>query len=147
MRVHHHVIMNGGMDRDELEDMWTDKRISWKKYHKDPNYKNSIKRRGYVNVDRLQPNTNGIEALCKYVTKTPNRKKRWSSSRNLTRPTFRNNDSKYSRRKIEQLAKLPDAGRDFFEKMYSNYRITEITPEYHDETGWHIYLKMWKKRE
>lgn len=144
-RIHHHVIMNGGMDRNEIEDMWTDSRINWKKYKENPEYALSIKRKGYVNADRLQLNKNGIEALCKYVTKHPNGKKRWSSSRNLTRPTSRSNDHKYSKKKVEYFAKLPDQGREYFERIYKGYRITEINPVYYDETGWHIYLKMWKE--
>lgn len=30
-RIHHHIIMNGGMDRDEVELMWTNERINWKR--------------------------------------------------------------------------------------------------------------------
>lgn len=30
-RIHHHIIMNGGMDRDEVEMMWTAQRINWRK--------------------------------------------------------------------------------------------------------------------
>ena len=76
--------MNGGIDRDEVEMMWTADRINWRAYERNPEgYADTVERLGWCNADRLQPNENGIEALCNYVTKNPNGKKRWSSSRNL----------------------------------------------------------------
>ena len=77
--------MNGGLDRDDVELMWTKDRINWKKTD-DPEYRASIKQLGWVNADRLQMNENGIEGLCKYIVKDPQGKKRYSSSRNLDRP-------------------------------------------------------------
>lgn len=167
IRIHHHIIMNGGMDRDEVEAMWTNKRINWNKYYNDKDY--MVDQIGFVNTDRLQPNEKGVEALCKYITKNPQGKKRWSSSRNLNRPeteksdsndtersqwkhsrnleavTEKCNDFKYSKKKVENLAKSPDAGLSEFQKIYSGYDIVEVKPEYFEETGWHIYLKMWKE--
>lgn len=172
-RIHHHIIMNGGLDRDDVELMWTKDRINWKKT-KDTEYRASIKQMGWVNADRLQMNENGIEGLCKYIVKDPQGKKRYSSSRNLDRPETtredggekqqrnqnhwkysRNlnapeekcNDFKYSKRKVEQLAKSPDAGLEEFKKIYSNYNIVSCEPVYYEQTGWHIYLKMWKKEK
>lgn len=148
IRIHHHIIMNGGQGRDEIEMMWTESRINWKKYEADPEYINSVERLGWANTDRLQTDKNGIEALCMYLTKNPHGKKRWSSSRNLERPVMLPPaDHKYSRRKVEQLAKSEDCGREYFEKQFPGYQIGEIRPEYYQETGWHIYLKMWKKQE
>ena len=145
-RVHHHIIVNGGIDRDLLELMWTDTRINWRRVD-NPDYRDSIQRTGWCNVDRIQPNENGIEALCKYVLKDPQGKKRWSSSRNLIRPEMLPPaDKKYRPRQIENLVKSPDGGRAFFEKQYRDYHITHIEPVYYDETGWHVYLKMWRKQ-
>lgn len=145
-RIHHHIIMNGGLSRDDVEMMWTKERINWRKAEKDPQYK--VSPLGYANADRLQLNENGIEALCKYITKDPQGKKRWSSSRNLERPVEQPPaDHKYSRAQVERLAKSDDCGKEFFEKQFSGYTITEIKPEYYEETGWHIYLKMWKKKK
>lgn len=171
-RIHHHIIMNGGLDRDDVELMWTKTRINWKKTQ-DPEYRAGIKQLGWVNADRLQMNENGIEGLCKYIVKDPQGKKRYSSSRNLERPEVNRNDGeekaqrdqsqwkcsrnltapeekcndyKYSRKKVEQLAKSPDGGLEEFRKIYSDYDIVSCTPVYYDQTGWHIYLKMWKKK-
>lgn len=146
-RIHHHIIMNGGMDRDEVEMMWTKDRINWKKHEEDPQYKNSIEQMGWVNADRLQLNENGIEGLCKYITKDPQGKKRWSSSRNLERPIQRRPaDHKYSKALVERLAKSPDAGKSYFEKQFPDFNIISIEPKHYEDTGWHIYMKMWRKK-
>jgi len=146
VRIHHHVIMNGGLDRDEVEMMWTAQRINWRKYDADHSYGDTVERMGFVNADRIQTNENGIEALCRYVMKNPRGKKRWSSSRNLVRPVEQPPaDQKYTKKKVEALAKSNDQGLGFFQKQFHGYTIAEVRPEYYEETGWHIYLKMWKK--
>ena len=146
IRIHHHVIMNGGLDRDIVEMMWTSQRINWRKYEADHSYADTVEKLGWVNADRIQTNENGVEALCKYIMKNPRGKKRWSSSRNLVRPEeLPPADHKYSRGEVARLAKSDDHGREFFVKQFPNYNIVEIRPEYYDETGWHIYLKMWKR--
>lgn len=148
IRIHHHIIMNGGLSRDEVEMMWTQKRINWRAYKEDPeSYMRTVPKLGYVNADRIQPNENGIEALCKYLVKNPQGKKRWSSSRNLKRPFMQPPaDHKYSKAKVERLAKSADAGKEFLAKQFPNYNISEMEPKYYEETGWHIYVKMWKKK-
>ena len=144
-RIHHHIIMNGGLSRDDVELMWTRQRINWKKAA-DEEYRAGIRQFGYINADRLQINENGIEALCQYLIKDPQGKKRWSSSRNLKRPMEQPPaDNKYSKKKVELLAKSPDQGKAEFIKRFPKYRIAEIKAEYYEETGWHIYLKMWRQ--
>ncbi len=145
-RVHHHIIMNGGLSRDDVELMWSNDRINWNKAAQDPEYRAGIRQMGWVNADRIQTNENGIEALCKYIVKDPQGKKRWSSSRNLVRPIeLPHADYKYTKKQIEKLAKSDDCGKEFFTRQFPGYEIREITPVYYEETGWHIYLKMWKK--
>lgn len=178
-RIHHHIIMNGGMDRDEVEMMWTAQRVNWKKADSPDKaeaaaYRGSVEKMGWVNADRLQMNENGIEGLCKYIIKDPQGKKRYSSSRNLERPETKREDSrpqeaaerslwkasrnmaepqekcndfKYSKAKVEQLAKSADGGLAEFKKIYAGYDIVSCEPVYYERTGWHIYLKMWKKKK
>ena len=33
-----------------------------------------------------------------------------------------------------------------FKKIYSDYDIVSCEPVFYEQTGWHIYLKMWKKK-
>lgn len=178
-RIHHHIVMNGGMDRDEAEMMWTAQRVNWKKADSPDKaeaaaYRDSVEKMGWVNADRLQMNENGIEGLCKYIIKDPQGKKRYSSSRNLERPETQREDSrpqeaadrslwkasrnmaepqekcndfKYSKAKVEQLAKSADGGLSEFKKIYAGYDIVSCEPVYYERTGWHIYLKMWKKKK
>ena len=178
-RIHHHIIMNGGMDRDEVEMMWTAQRVNWKKADSPDKaeaaaYRDSVEKMGWVNADRLQMNENGIEGLCKYIIKDPQGKKRYSSSRNLERPetkredskpqeaadkslwkasrnleepTEKCNDFKYSKAKVEQLAKSADGGLSEFQKIYADYNINSCEAVYYEQTGWHIYLKMWRKKK
>lgn len=139
VRIHHHIVMNGGLDRDTVEELWRKrKRKGQKKGDKI----------GFCNADRLQSDENGIAALCTYLVKQSGGKKRWSSSHNLKRPTSRTNDGRYNRREVEKIAKSK-AGREFWEKKYPGWTPTDadygVQYEYNDYTGWSIYLKLRKK--
>lgn len=136
-RIHHHILMNKGLGRDEVEELWSKRK---KKGEKEGE---SI---GFINADRLQPNENGIEGMARYITKVKSKgkgKKKWSSSRNLIRPESRPNDYKYSKRKIERAIKENDSC--FWKKEYKDYEVVEINTTYNELTGWSVYLKMWKK--
>jgi len=138
VRIHHHIIIEKGLSRDELEDLWSIKKGKGKT------------RLGYCNTDRLQPEGNGLEALCRYLTKNPNGKKRWRSSQNLIKPYYRTNDHKYSRRQLLKLAsRYKDKG--YWEKKYKGYEIVSneeaIRVEYNEISGWAIYLKFIKLKD
>ena len=36
---------------------------------------------------------------------------------------------------------------DFFAKQFPDYDIKDIKVEYYEQTGWHIYMKMWRKQQ
>ncbi len=145
VRIHHHIIINGGLNRDDLELLWSRTRINWKKA-KDPDYRKGIDYLGFVNCDRLQPNENGIEGLVNYINKRKKGCKKWSTSMNLEKPKVKKNDSKYSYKKICMLAKTPE-DKEYWRKMYKGYEPTKIDFQYNDYTGWNVYLKMRKVRE
>lgn len=139
VRIHHHIIMNGGLDRDAVEDLWRKpKRKGQKKGDKI----------GFCNADRLQADENGIAALCTYLAKQPGGKKRWSSSHNLKRQESYTTDGKYTRRQVEKWAKQQPQ-REFWERRYPGWTLTSedygIQYEYNDITGWAIYLKLRRK--
>lgn len=153
-RIHHHIIMSGGISRDDLELMWTRERINWKKAERDPAYRQSLRRIGYANADRLQPGENGLEALARYLMKDPAGKKRWSGSQNLEKPVRATNDTKYSLRALERFA---GSGmiweREFWEKQYPGYTLAgppdmAVEAQPPDEmNNWIIYTKLRKQRE
>lgn len=139
IRVHHHIVMNGGIERDDIENLWRKKRKKGQK---------KGDKIGRINADRLQPDENGLAALAAYLTKEPNRKKRWSCSQNLKRPMEAPpNDRKYSKRQVERIAQgMVDA--DYWKKKYPGWRITDpdygIRIEHNEITGYHIYLRLRK---
>lgn len=131
IRIHHHIIISGGLDRDLVESLWSRRKKKGEK---------KAKEIGFVNADKLQPNEYGLEALCRYLSKDPQGKKRWSSSHSLEKPWSRNNDSRYSRRKVEKVVK--DDDKNYWENQYPGYWLTECKTVYNELTGWSIYLKM-----
>ncbi len=140
VRVHHHIIMNGGLERDDVENLWRKPRKKGEKQGQ---------KIGYANADRLQANEEGIAALCVYLSKHPNRKKRWTSSHNLERPVSSRNDTKYTKKQVEKWAKEPPT-KEFWEKKYKGWTPTSeeygVTFEFNDVTAeWSIYLKLRKK--
>ncbi len=131
-RLHHHIIINGGLDRDFIESLWSVGRGK---------NKESL---GIVNTKRLQTDANGLEALGTYLAKDPKGRKRWTSSQNLVRPEIVKNDWKYSKKKVREVGLSNDGGAEFFRKRYPNIRITGIDVKYFDDTGWHLYARGWK---
>lgn len=141
-RIHHHIFMNGGLERDRVESLWC------KKQKKGQKQGYEVEFIGYINADRLKPDENGLAALCEYLTKSPNKKKRWSSSQNLVKPWSRDNDGKYSRKQVEKLCKEPPDSA-FWEKEYKGYRLINNEygwkPVYNEITGWALYVKLRRK--
>ncbi len=167
VRVHHHIIINGGLDRDTIEDLWRKRRKAGKK---------KGDKIGFINADRLQAEGQGIAALCTYLTNQAQGKKRWSSSQNLNKPEkeitdpgdppresqsrfsasknlkkpmSRTNNHSFSRRELEKIARNPP-GAEYWEKRYPGY--TKInneysfTAEFNEKTGqWAVYVKLIKK--
>lgn len=167
-RIHHHIIMNGGLERDTIEDLWRKRRE--RKHPKGEKI-------GYVNADRLQPEESGLAALCEYLAKQTGGKKRWSSSQNLDkpetvnldpdtprkidksrysastnlmRPWSRTNDHSFSHKEIKKIVNAP-LDPEYWEKRYPGY--TLINGEYgykavhSDSRGWAIYIKLRRKKE
>lgn len=136
-RWHHHIIMNGGLDRDVVEELWSRKKKGQKKGE-------SL---GTVNSRRLQVGDDGkgMSGLGRYLSKDPKGKKRWNSSKNLDRPWSRTNDHEYSRREVERIVKNPP-GREYWEKRYPGWTLEDtdygcIAVE-NEITGWSLYLKL-----
>lgn len=57
-RIHHHVLMNGGLDRDEVENLWWETKGT--KDREPIMY-------GWANADRLRPNAKGIASMAGYM--------------------------------------------------------------------------------
>lgn len=139
IRVHHHMIINSGLDRDVVEELWRHRK---KKGEKE-------KKIGLVNAVRLQEDyASGLTSISKYLVKDSRGKKRWTCSKNLKQPVCRTNDFKYTFRKIEQIAKQPiDVA--YWEKQYKGWTIKDkiggYEARYNEYTGWSIYIKLRRK--
>lgn len=125
--IHHHILLkNVGIARDELE-------LKWHKL-------------GNANSKKIRENNNGIEQLANYLQKEPAGKKRWKNSHDLIRPWLSVSDDKYSRRKIDKLAKMPpdcEAVREHWERQFPDYVLYECQHYFNQVTAkWSIYLKM-----
>lgn len=137
VRFHHHVIINNIIDRDELEEIWSRKVNKKKVYLGSANTK-KIRVDGDYSLDRLAA----------YLSERDDRKKEWSSSRNLIRPETTKDpvDTKFRRREIEKAAYSNDCGQEFFEKKYPNYFVTIEAIRENEYSGYHYYLKLEKKK-
>lgn len=172
-RPHHHLLINGGIDRDTIEGMWAKGRGR------------NAKQIGYARVERLRFNNEGIVGLVKYMTKkalkeenrrsgategqltladapdggitvadllgegVPGGKKRWRQSQNLTKPHERTRDRAYSNREIRKIISCPpdcDDTKRVFESRYGGYALDTCRFEHNEVTGkWSIYLTMHRK--
>lgn len=125
-RIHHHLIIEN-MDRDFVESLWTKRKDHL----------------GYVTAKRIQVDQDrGIEVLASYLAKDPAGRKRWRSSQNLEKPVLTMNDSKYSRRKVEQMALTCDDDGKHWAKIYPGWQMTNCRSVYNEIMGWSIYIEL-----
>lgn len=131
-RLHHHIILKCQLPRDKIEELWSKRK------------KGGKEKIGWINADRLQPDEEGLNELCSYLTKDPQGKKRWSCSHNLDKPKESKNDWKYSKRQVKEAAGLGE-DREYWEKKYPGYRLLKCKSVYNEITGWSINLRFRKK--
>lgn len=140
-RIHHHILISGGLDRDVVESLWWKEKGSKKRKTESVMY-------GWINADRLKPNQKGIVQMAGYMIKDSAGKKHWTQSQNLDLPWFRKNDNRFSRREIQRVCSIPedaDAYREYWEKRYPGYECIGSEREYNENTGWAVYLTMRRK--
>ena len=125
-RPHIHVFMNGGISRDDLEEMWG---------------------HGYANVDRLQPGSEGLAAIATYFAKQIRDRKekkgarRWRASKNLVKPIRRSRDAKMPNARVRRIAyDFENEAKAVMEKLYPGYQLQKCTVRYSDiVTG--VYIR------
>ena len=123
IRIHHHIIMSGDIPRDKVEEIWG---------------------KGRANADRLQSDEFGYEALGRYISKDPKGNKRWCQSMNLKQPIIKVNDFKYSKKKVNELARS-QGEKQVFERIYKGYAYRDYKVSVSDFVpGTYLYIKMQK---
>lgn len=128
-RVHHHMILTGGLDRDELERLWG---------------------KGYANSKRLQFEKDGVTGLAHYVAKDKTFFKRWIPSRNLKQPEPTIQDGKITGADINALRDAIEERRawQLFEAMYPGFELVDARCEQNGVNhGWYIHFEMRRKKE
>lgn len=122
-RVHHHLILSGGVLVKDLARLW---------------------RKGYTTVKPLQFDIeHGCTALAEYLVKKPILRRRWNCSKNLQQPEVRMRTGRVSRRKaFEWLSQGMDA-RAEIEKRYG-LKLADIKPLFNDvNRGVYVTLNMY----
>ena len=120
-RIHVHMVTNGGISRDKLEQMWG---------------------KGYANTMRLQKQGGGLQGMASYLYRQ-NEKARdngdragfhmWSGSRNLKKPKEHTSDTKISNRKVKMLAQgFRTVAPEIIERVYPGYSLEYCTVQYSD---------------
>lgn len=112
-RAHHHILMEGGLSREELEDIWG---------------------KGYANCDRLVLSHDGLKAVCKYMLKAAGTEqrtkdqKRWMCSRNLKEPRTTESVHRVTKRQAARIAQDADLqGELIMRKLYPGLELTDIS--------------------
>ena len=117
-RPHVHMIMNGGIDRDELEAIWA---------------------KGRANCDRLQPRDEGLGGIATYFTRQKQDRpekpgvKKWRGSRNLKQPVRRSRDARMPNSRVKRIARdFRNEAKDVMEKLYPGYQLQDVQVRYSD---------------
>lgn len=117
-RPHIHMIMNGGVGRDELETIWG---------------------KGRANADRLQPGTDGLGGIAVYFTKQKQDRpekpgvKKWRGSRNLKQPVRRSRDARMPNSRVKRIAHdFRNEAKDVMERLYPGYVMQDCQVRYSD---------------
>ena len=130
-RVHHHLFLTGGIDRDEIEQLWS---------------------HGRCNSRRLQFGDDGIDGLSSYIAgagKLRDTYRRWSCSRNCVRPVEEIRDGNMAMDEADDLGEAASVGLagDTLEMLYPGWecvRCEGIKNEMNQ--GWYTYAILRRKR-
>lgn len=124
IRCHHHVIIDKGNDRDELEELW---------------------RQGKRNhTRRIDPDPDTHAAgIANYITKDPHGRKRWRASKNLKKPIVTKSYSRFGKRTAERMAIDRDYLENRIKKAYPGYRFIDAEVKVNDiNGGFYIYARL-----
>lgn len=130
-RPHFHILISGdGMDRDELEDLWT-----------------KCERK---NTRRVKPDDDFlITGIATYITQNPHGTKRWRSSKNLKKPDEPTRSyRKFSRKKVNGMVRNFEELKAQMEKAYPGFKFLDAEVKHNDKVAaFYIYARMIKKRD
>ena len=127
VRLHMHVILRGGIDRTEIERLWRAADRAGRR-RAGEQCRGMGEPLGYANCDRLQPDANGLSALCAYFKKQPREgiARRYYATVGLKKPIVQSvRDDRYGLSELHRIAKhnadYPDVS--YFERRYHGWTL------------------------
>lgn len=128
-RIHVHMLINGGIPREELEAIWG---------------------QGRTNAYKLQPDEHGLQGISNYLFRQNAGKKQsggmpgkktWIASRNLKRPKTRRKDCQCSNARVRRIAgDFQNQAKEVMEKLYPGYTFVECSM-YHSDIVDGVYIR------
>lgn len=118
-RLHHHVILSGGLLPNELAALWG---------------------KGYVlKIQPLQFDDEGVVGLARYFTKDKTLYRRYNASRNLDKPIEQERTGEISQKNVRYMAENPDdycfVNGMYAQGMQEEYRVTSCDAVMNDING------------
>lgn len=117
-RPHIHMIMSGGIGRDEIEKIWE---------------------KGRANADRLKPLGEGLGGIARYMIRQRQDRqekkgaRKWRGSRNLKQPVRRSRDARMPNSRVRRIAyDFRNESKEVMEKLYPGYSLQECEVRYSD---------------
>lgn len=126
IRVHHHLIIEGGIDRKVMKDLWT----------------NGTR----IKVEELEPDEYELSGLANYLSKDPKGKKRWKSSKGLKKPKERKSYTSFSKKKIRNMVADDTNVSVYMNSNYKSKTYLDHEIRYNKVNHmYYIYVRMRKK--
>lgn len=133
-RTHHHAIIQHtpGLNRDVLEGLWRDR---------------SGDSLGMCRCEYLEVEHGSVESLVQYISKNKRCERSWRQSKGLKKPiTPAPNDSKWSRKKIEEASTLYIDDKEYWEKQYPGFILDRVETKVSDTGGRHTTVIMYREK-
>lgn len=122
-RAHVHAVMDGMLDRDTVEDLWK---------HGKRNH-----------VRRLEPDDFSLTGLATYISKDPQGRKRWSSTKNLKEPKITKSVTKFKRGRILKMARNQNLIEQELKKEYPKLKYLDAEVRTNDiNSMFYVYARM-----
>ena len=126
IRVHHHLIIEGGIDRKVMKDLWT----------------NGTR----IKVEELEPDEYELSGLANYLSKDPKGKKRWKASKGLKQPRERKSYTSFSKKKIRNMIADDTNVSVYMNSNYKSKTYLDHEIRYNKVNHmYYIYVRMRKK--
>lgn len=129
-RVHHHLIISGGVDRTTIENVWN---------------------LGYANTRTLQFNKSGCIGLATYVTKQKLLYRHFTPSKNLKRPEATERTGKITQKQLDYWKNFIDLNglEEEIKNQYPGYSLCEIPEIIENDVngGLYSYIRLIKTQK